>query len=125
MTGVSSIVSAIMDIPGSSFRIQIEKMHSCALIRILRGLKVTREVTVSLDDLTKNRVVTIIQSELFMPISPFKIMKIVEELFKDIESKEKSVSSAVPLSEPSQPTSTQETSLQSSPTQDSNADKTC
>lgn len=93
MSSGSSIVSDIRDIPGSSFKIQIEKKPSSALIRILRGLKVTKEIEIERGELTKNRVVTIIQSELFMPISPFKIMKIVEELFKNIEDKEKQAAS--------------------------------
>ncbi|WEU40060.1 MAG: hypothetical protein OdinLCB4_006205 [Candidatus Odinarchaeum yellowstonii] len=125
MAGESSIISNIMDIPGSSFRIQLEKKTNSALIRILRGLKITKEVEIPIDDLTKNRVVTIIQSELFMPISPFKIMKIVEELFKDIEVKEKSASSTSQLPEAAQPASAQEAVLNPAPEKDSDISKTC
>lgn len=112
MEANSSIISDIMDIPGSSFRIQIEKKSNSAVIRILRGLKVIKEVEISLDELTKKQVVTIIQSELFMPISPFKIMKIVEELFKDLEDKEKAAALEAQVSEQSHSVSTNETSLQ-------------
>ncbi len=125
MDAKTNIISDIMSIPGSSFRIQIEKKPSSALIRILRGLTITREVEIDIGELTKNRVVTIIQSELFMPISPFKIMKIVEELFKDIEAKEKSTLHQDRISESSQPSSSQETGLQSTPVNGVDEGKTC
>ncbi len=125
MEANSSIISEIMDIPGSSFRIQIMKKSNSAVIRILRGLKVTREVEISLGELTKKQVVTIIQSELFMPISPFKIMKIVEELFKNIEDKEKAAALEAQLSEQSHSVSTNETGLQSAPVHDIDESKSC
>lgn len=86
---ITCVVSDILEIPGSSFKLQIEKKNGGGVIKILRGVKLDKEIPVSKEQFTKNFAVTVIQSELFMPISPFKIMRVVEQLFTDIEKKEK------------------------------------
>ncbi|MHA1410634.1 MAG: hypothetical protein ACTSQY_10080 [Candidatus Odinarchaeia archaeon] len=79
------IVSGIYEVPGSSFKIQIVKKKQSTLIKIYRGPKLSKEIELKQEEATKQNIVTIIQSELFMPISPFKISKEVENALADIK----------------------------------------
>jgi hypothetical protein len=77
--------SKVYDVPGSSFKIQIEKSKDYGLVRIFRGTSISKEIKIELNDFNRSNIVTIIQSEMFMPISPFKIVKQVEKALNDID----------------------------------------
>lgn len=78
----------IINIPGSSFKVQLGREGGW-VIRILRGLSVVSTVPIEDKTLVPNNIVEIIRDNLsgrFMPISPFQISRAVSQLLNDVEA---------------------------------------
>ncbi|MFX0068389.1 MAG: hypothetical protein ACFE7S_04090, partial [Candidatus Hodarchaeota archaeon] len=78
----------IINIPGSSFKVQLGREGGW-VIRIMRGLNIISTVPIEEESLVPNNIVTIIQTNLsgrFMPISPYQISRAVSQLLNDVET---------------------------------------